>query len=174
MQILILNGSPRKNGKTNQLIQSFSQGALQAGHKITVIDVCHKTIHGCLACEYCHKTNIGKCVQDDEMQEVYDGLAKAEVLVLASPIYYHNLSGQLKCVIDRFYAVATRPQRPPLLKKAVMLLASGDPDMYTGAQFSFQGDFLDYLKLENGGIVTMHEKEEAEKLQEAFQLGASL
>ena len=62
------------------------------------------------------------------------------MLVLASPIYYHNISGQLKCVIDRFYSAAY-PVKPPHLKKAAMILSSGDADMYDGAMFSYQGDF---------------------------------
>ncbi len=70
------------------------------------------------------------------------------MLVIASPIYYHGISGQLKCVIDRFYSAAY-PRGPKNLKKVAMILSSGDANMYEGALFSFKGDFLDYLGLEN-------------------------
>ena len=62
-----------------------------------VIDVCKKKIAGCLACEYCHTKGNGACVQKDDMQEVYSLLGEADMLVIASPIYYHGVSGQLKC-----------------------------------------------------------------------------
>lgn len=109
------------------------------------------------------------------MQEVYELLGKADMLVIASPIYYHGISGQLKCVIDRFYSAAY-PVKPPHLKKAAMILSSGDADMYDGARFSFQGDFLDFLGLENMGVFTAHGAENGspDKLRELRAFGESL
>ena len=97
------------------------------------------------------------------------------MLIIASPIYYHGITGQLKCVIDRFYAAAY-PQKPPHLKKVAMILSSGDADMYDGAMFSFQGDFLEYLGLEGMGIFTAYGKENGsvEKSKELRDFGASL
>ena len=114
-------------------------------------------------------------MQKDDMQEVYSFLKEADMLVLASPIYYHGISGQLNCTIDRFYSAAY-PARPPRLKKIAMFLSSGDADMYDGAMFSFEGDFLGYLKLENMGVFTAHGSENgsAEKLDEIKKFGASL
>lgn len=97
------------------------------------------------------------------------------MLAIASPIYYHGISGQLKCVIDRFYSAAYT-SRPPKLKKAAMILSSGDANMYEGALFSFQGDFLDYLGLENMGVFTAHGAENGSlaKLAELRDFGKSL
>lgn len=81
------------------------------------------------------------------MQEIYALLGEADMLVIASPIYYHGISGQLKCTLDRFYSAAY-PSKPRNLKKAAMILSSGDPEMYDGALFSYKGDFLEYLGLE--------------------------
>ena len=145
--ILILNGSPRTNGLTAQMIAALRDGALAAGQAVRQFDVCRMNVRGCIACEFCHTRGGGRCVQKDDMQEIYPLLRQAETLVLASPIYYHNLSGQLKCVIDRFYA-ALFPEKPAPLQRAVMLLASGDEDVYDGALYSLQGDFADYLELE--------------------------
>lgn len=155
MNILVLNGSPRKQGSTKQMVTAFCDGAEAAGHRIDVVDVCNKKIAGCLACEYCHTTGKGVCIQKDYMIEIYKLLRQAEMLVIASPIYYHGFSGQLKCVIDRFYSVAY-PVKPPNLKKVAMILSSGDANMYEGAMCSFKGDFLDYLGLENMGVFTAH------------------
>ena len=172
MKILVLNGSPRPNGATSAMTEAFAQGARQAGHEVDVVAVCQKKIAGCLACEYCHTKGGGKCVQQDDIQQIYPLLDQAEMLVLASPIYYHNISGQLKCVVDRIYAL----DKPKNLKKIAMILSSGSPEMYEGAKFSYEGDFLDYLKLEGMGIFTSFGKQNKspEKLEELRAFGASL
>ena len=146
MRILVLNGSPRPEGNTKKMIAAFEEGAKLNGHQVK-----------------------------DDMQEVYVLLQQADMLIIASPIYYHGISGQLKCVIDRFYAAAY-PGRPPHLKKAAMFLSSGDADMYDGAVFSFEGDFVGYLGLENMGVFTAHGSENSspEKLRELREFGASL
>ena len=158
MRVLIFNGSPRPKGNTKQMIQAFCEGLETAGHEYGVYDVCKMNIHGCLACEYCHTKGNGQCVQKDDMQYVYHELQEAEMLVIASPIYYHGLSGQLKCTIDRFYAAAY-PNKPAKLKKVAM------------------GDFLDYLQLEDMGVFTTHGYDPGvseEKLEEIRAFGASL
>lgn len=175
MRILVLNGSPRPNGSTKGMVEAFREGTVTAGHQVNVVDVCKLKIAGCLACEYCHTKGHGSCVQKDGMQEIYALLKEAEMLVIASPIYYHGISGQLKCVIDRFYAAAY-PIKPPHLKKVAMILSSGDANMYDGAMFSYQGDFLDYLGLEDMGVFTAHggENGSAAKLKELRDFGMSL
>lgn len=175
MNILVLNGSPRPHGNTRQMVDAFRDGAEEAGHQVDVVDVCRKRIGGCLACEYCHSKGNGNCVQKDDMQEVYGLLRQAEMLVLASPIYFHGLSGQLKCAIDRLYAAAY-PRKPAKLKKVAMILSSGDSEMYDGAMFSYQGDFLDFLGLEDMGVFTAHgvENGSAKKIKELRAFGASL
>ena len=137
MRILVLNGSPRPKGNTKQMVDAFREGAKSAGHRVDVIDVCKKKIAGCLACEHCHTKGNGACVQKDDMQEVYSLLGEADMLVIASPIYYHGVSGQLKCALDRFYSAAY-PRKPRNLKKVAMILSSGDPKMYDGAMFSYK------------------------------------
>ena len=107
------------------------------------------------------------------MQEVYNLLKTAEMLVIASPIYYHGITGQLKCTIDRFYSVAY-PKRPVNLNKVAMFLSSGDDNMYDGAIFSYKGDFLDYLDLEDMGIFSVYGECSDEKLEEIKVFGASL
>lgn len=175
MRILVLNGSPRPKGNTKQMVDAFREGAESAGHQVDVVDVCRKKIAGCLACEYCHTKGNGVCVQKDDMQEVYSLLMVADMLVIASPIYYHGISGQLKCTIDRFYSAAY-PKKPRNLKKAAMILSSGDPKMYDGAMFSYKGDFLEYLGLENMGVFTAYgaENGSASKLKELEDFGRRL
>ena len=165
MNILVLNGSPRPQGETAKMISVFKAAAEKGGHEVTELKVCRMNIHGCLACEYCHGKGLGSCVQRDDMQEIYEKLQNTDMLILASPIYYHNISGQLKCVIDRFYALLY-PAAPKRLKKVAMFLASGDPDMYDGARFSYEGDFLGYLGLEDLGLFSNHDEDASERIAE--------
>ena len=96
MKILVLNGSPHPQGSTKDMVNAFKKGAESAGHIVDVVDVCKKKIGGCLACEYCHSKGHGECIQKDDMQEVYNLLKEAEMLVIASPIYYHGISRSAK------------------------------------------------------------------------------
>ena len=173
MKILVLNGSPRPRGNTAKMAAAFREAAEEAGHEVNVVDVCRKNISGCLACEYCHGKGHGQCIQKDDMQEIYRYLHDANMLILASPIYYHGISGQLKCAIDRFYS-ALYPAAPGTLKKVAMFLSSGDPDMYEGAKFSFDGDFLGYLGLENKGMFTCAGSVTERVLEEIRKMAAGL
>ena len=174
MKILILNGSPHPHGNTQALIDAFREGAVSRGNEVEEADVARLQIHGCLGCEYCHTRGNGSCVQKDDMAKIYPLLQEADVLVLASPIYYHGFSGQLKCTIDRFYAVGAPGKLK--LRKIAMLLSSGADQVYDGAVYSYHEDFVSFLHLEDAGIVTAYgtENKSEEKLQEARALGASL
>ena len=82
MKIVVLNGSPRPNGNTAKMTKAFFEGASEAGHEITVVPVARMKIAGCLGCEYCHTKGEGKCVQKDDMQEVYSLLGRRICLSL--------------------------------------------------------------------------------------------
>ena len=125
MKILVLNGSPRPKGNTTALSAAFAEGATGAGHEVEVANVGRMKFGGCLGCEYCHKAGNGVCVQKDEMAELLPKLKEAEMVVLASPIYYWSFSGQLQAAISRFYAIGK-----PTAKKYAMLLSSGSPGVY--------------------------------------------
>ncbi len=165
MKILVLNGSPRPNGNTAAMVNTFKTAAESNGHQVVLFNVCKMNIKGCLACEYCHGKGNGACIQKDDMQQIYEELKDAEMLILAAPIYYHGISGQLKCVIDRFYS-ALYPTAPATLKKVAMFLSSGDDNMYDAAKFSYDGDFLGYLGLEGCGIFTNHDRNVMKKITE--------
>ena len=174
MNILLLNGSPRPKGSTAQMASAFVEGAEQAGHTVHRVDVCRMKIAGCLACEYCHTKGNGACIQQDDMQRVYPLLQSAEMLVLASPIYYHNFTGQLQCAINRFYAIGF-PEQLPKLKKAALLLASGDDNVYGGALYEYENSFLDFLGLENMGVFTSSGETVSEETLTALrEFGGSL
>lgn len=172
MNILVLNGSPRPEGNTAAMTAAFAEGAAAGGHRVTVVPVCRKKIAGCLACEYCHTKGGGKCIQQDDMQEIYPVLEEAEMIVLASPVYYHSFTGQLQCAINRIYAL----DKPKKLKKAALILSSGSDHVYCGTIYEYQNSFLNYLRLENMGIFTAFGKQNKsdEKLSELREFGKSL
>ena len=172
MKILVLNGSPRPNGNTAAMVGAFAEGARESGHEVTVVPVCQKKIGGCLACEYCHTKGEGKCVQQDDMQEVYPVLEEAEMIVLASPIYYHSFTGQLQCAINRIYAL----DKPKNLKKAALIMSSGSNHVYCGAIYEYQNSFLNYLKLEDMGIYSAYgeQNKSQAKLDELKAFGKGL
>ena len=175
MKVLVLNGSPRPHGNTAAMVEAFRKGAEENGHAVTVVNVCHRKIAGCLACEYCHQEGSGherQCAQKDDMQAVYPLLDEAEMIVLASPVYYHGFSGQLQCAINRIYAL----DKPKKLKKAALILSSGSDHVYSGAIYEYQNSFLNYLRLEDMGIYTAYDQQNRspEKLEELYQFGRSL
>lgn len=172
MNILVLNGSPRPNGNTAAMVAAFTEGAKKKAHQVTVIDVCRKTINGCLGCEHCHTKGHGVCIQKDDMQEVYKALESAEMLVIASPIYYFGYSGQLQCVIHRTYAIGI----PRKLKKAMLILSSGSNGVYEGAIYEYKKSFLDYMNLQDMGIYKAYgsQNKSEEILSQLRQAGENL
>lgn len=101
-KVLILSGSPRKNGNSDTLCNEFMRGAIESGNQVEKIRVAEKNIGFCRGCYACEKT--GKCIINDDMAEVLQKIIDADVLVLASPVYFYSIDAQLKAVIDRTVA----------------------------------------------------------------------
>jgi len=106
MKVLVLTGSPRKNGNSNTLAGRFIQGAEEAGHEVTRFDSASKNVNPCTACNACGMN--GDCVLEDDFLSIRPSLLDADVVAFATPMYYFGVSSQLKAVIDRFYSVSSR------------------------------------------------------------------
>ncbi len=171
MKILILNGSPSTDGNTVALVNAFKEGTESKGHEVTVLNVAHKNVHGCMSCNYCHNQGNGHCIQKDDMQEMYPIIQEAEMIVFASPIYYFTMSAQLEAVIQRFYAI----NHPAKAKYSALLLSSHSPDVYTGAIGQYK-DMIAYMGISDKGIITadVSTNKTPEKLAEVKTLGESL
>ena len=102
-KVLILSGSPRKGGNSDILCDEFLRGAQNAGHKVEKIRVAEKKVAPCSGCYYC-STHGGACVHKDDMAGILQKMIDADVIVLASPVYFYSISAQLKAVIDRTVA----------------------------------------------------------------------
>ena len=101
--VLILLGSPRAHGNSAILCEEFARGAEEAGCAVETLQLCRMKVSGCLGCNACYRNN-GVCVQKDDMAVIREKMLAADVIVLASPIYFYSMSGQLKLVLDRTYA----------------------------------------------------------------------
>ena len=155
MKILILQASPRAKGSTAWMAEEYKNAAEAAGHEVTLVNVAHKKIAGCLACEYCHGKGNGACIQQDDMQALYPLMAEAEVLVLAAPIYYFTLCAQIQALIQRMYCV----NAPAQVKKMALLTSSYSPGVYDGALAEYR-DICNYWKVEDTGVVTAKNDEQ--------------
>lgn len=102
--ILIISSSPRKNGNSQMLCEQFKKGAEEKGHTVTLIRLMEKKIGFCRACDGCMR-NDGTCVLNDDMEEILKLFQEADVLVLATPVYFYGISAQMKTFIDRTYPI---------------------------------------------------------------------
>jgi multimeric flavodoxin WrbA len=148
MRIMVLNGSPRKQGGTRAMVQAFTEGARSAGHTVDVFDVADMDIAGCRACESCHTSGDGTCAQKDDMQPIYEAWNDMDMLVLASPIYYGSISGQLACTLHRTYALGI----PRRCSKTALFLCSGASGVYQGAEYIYRGFVQGYFGCEDMGV----------------------
>ncbi len=99
-KVLILSGSPRKGGNSDLLCDEFMRGATENGNQVEKIFVHSQTIAPCNACYYC-RDHQGECVLKDDMNMILDKIQWADVIVMASPVYFYAIDAQMKMVIDR-------------------------------------------------------------------------
>lgn len=121
MKILVITGSPRRNGNSSALADHFTKGAEEAGHDVVRFDAAFGSVHACVACNRCGMD--GECVFKDDFEFVRRHIVGAGMVVFATPMYYFGVSAQLKAVIDRFYAINGRIHAP---KKAALLMTYAD------------------------------------------------
>ena len=101
MNVLMINGSPRGNGNTDIALRDMKNVFAQEGIEVTELNVGTKAIRGCIACNKC--AELGKCVFDDAVNEAAPLLAKADGVVVASPVYYASANGNLISFLDRLF-----------------------------------------------------------------------
>ena len=98
-KVLVLSASFRKHGNSDMLCDRFIQGAREAGNEVEKIYVSDMRIGYCRGCGVCNRTH--KCVQNDDMAAVLDKMVAADVIVMATPVYFYSMNGQMKTLIDR-------------------------------------------------------------------------
>lgn len=133
MKIVCVLGSPRPDGNSSTLASRFCRTAVEIGAEVRTFTLNHLRFRGCQGCEAC-KTRSDRCVQHDDLTGVLDAVREADVLIMASPVYYGEVSSQLKAFIDRTYAFVVpdyrtnpKPFRFDRTKTLVFILCQSNP-----------------------------------------------
>ncbi len=175
MKITIINGSPRKQGNTEIMVDAFIKGALEAGHQVKVMSVVGKEIRGCIGCEYC-VTHAGQCVQKDAVAEIVESTNWADMVVFASPIYWNFLTGQLTTVINRLHGYGDGGFH--FTKAALLLNAAVDSTFEIATRWYLEA--CEYQGWKNMGVIAIGGMEKKgsmkshPRLQEVYTFGKSL
>ena len=166
-KIIILNGAARKNGNTQKLVQSFSDGARSAGHTVQEFYLDGMNIHSCKGCLRAESNSKSPCVQKDDMEQIYSVFSDCDVVVFASPLYFWTITGTLKTTADRLYAELECLGYGKFAKESVLLMTADGGD-YSQA-ITWYRTYERNLGWKNRGEVLGKGK-----LDAAYQLGASL
>lgn len=174
--IIVLNGSPRKKGNTSALIKAFTEGAESAGHTVTEFFLDGMNLHGCKGCFGGSKNPDLPCVQRDDMEKIYPVYREADILVLASPLYYWTISGQLKTAFDRLFAVAECDPNYRNPKKETVLLMAAEGNGFEESLFWYDRlekhlGWKSLGKVLCGGVMAVGDIEGRTELSEAYELG---
>ncbi|MBD5469650.1 MAG: flavodoxin family protein [Lachnospiraceae bacterium] len=103
-KIVVITGSPRKNGNSFAMTDAFIKAAEEKGHTVMRFDAALKKVGGCHACETCFST--GKaCTFDDDFNTIAPAILDADVIVFTTPVYWYSIPAQIKGVIDRIYSL---------------------------------------------------------------------
>lgn len=177
-RIVVLAGSVRKGGNTDMLVNEFVRGAGQNDNEIDIISVADHKVNPCTGCDYCFKSEGGRCVQKDDMEGIYEKLKEADIIIIASPIYFYGISAQLKAVVDRLHT----PMRDDFKAKALGLILVGGAvldDLFDPVIMQY--DMIRrFFGLEDIGQVLVRGVRAKgavagnKALEEAFRLGASI
>ena len=176
-KIVILVGSMRKDGNTDLLAQAFANGAKQK-HTVEIVSVADYKVNPCIGCNTCFTREGNACFQKDDMQKIYEKLRDADVVAIASPVYFYGISAQLKAVVDRLHTPMRNEYK--ITRLALLLVGAATlPALFDAIKLQYQL-VLDFFHLEDAGTVLVSgvkEKGDIKKtdaLKEAYALGASI
>ena len=178
-KIIVLNGSPRAEGNTAALIAAFTKGAEEAGNTVKTFRLDSMNINGCKGCYGGGKNPDSPCVQKDDMDKIYPAYQEADVVVLASPLYFWTFSGQLRIAFDRLHAIAEcDPNYINPVKSCALIMAAESHDF--DEALNYYNGFMKYLHWKHlgqvlaGGVRDIGDINGRPELEEALKLGASI
>ena len=177
-KIIVLNGSPRKNGNTSAITAEFVKGAMEAGNEVEEYMLSFMKINGCIGCWRGGKNLDHPCTQRDDMELIYSKYREADIVVLASPLYYWHISGFLKNAFDRLFAVAECDNYRNPQKECVLIMAA------EGTGFEESEFWYDRIcnhigwkslgKILCGHVTQPGDTDGRKELREAYALGKSI
>ena len=179
-KIVILNGSPRQHGNTSALTAAFAEGAESAGNTVTEFFLEGMAIHVCRGCFCGHSAQEHPCVQRDGMDGIYPAVLDSDIIVLASPLYYWTLSGQILTALDRLFALEEGGQnRLRGNGKAAVLLMAAEGHGFEDA-VRYYDHLTEHLRWNNlghvlaGGNMDTGDINGKPELRQAYELGKSI
>lgn len=175
MKVLVITGSPHKKGTSALMAKKFIEGATKMGVQINRFDSAFANVHPCIGCDAC-QCGKSKCVFEDDMMSLYPKIQDADIIVYISPLYYHNISAQMKTVIDRYHGIDDLIRNTP--KKVLSIITAAYPEdwVFDGVKAVIKTTTR-YLGWKDcGGIYAFNcnKREDIEKTtypQKAFELG---
>lgn len=178
--IVVLTGSPRAGGNSDQMAEAFLRGARSAGHLVTKISTAELNVAGCVGCGGCYGDESHPCCHGDDFNAVAPVIERADVVAFAAPLYWSTFPAQIKRVIDNFYCFYAA-KRPVEGKKAVLLSCGEDTayNMFDGIQRAYEL-ILPVLGWSNAGMVLVPgvgeigDVEKTDGLKRCEALGRSL
>ena len=176
-RVLIISSSIRPNSNSELLANAFANGARESGNEVKLVSLKEKTIGFCKGCLACQK--LGHCVINDDANEITEKLLNAEVVVWATPIYYYEMSGQMKTMIDRANSLYPRDYK---FRDVYMLTtaAEDEDDVDERAVAGLQGWVDCFAKAEfrgkvfAGGVNDPDEIKGHKALAEAYEMGKAV
>ena len=176
-KVVILSTSPRRNSNSEALAEAFAKGAAEAGNKVEIIRMREKNYRFCLGCFACQRT--GKCVIKDDMAEIVPKMSEADVLVFATPIYYYEMSGQMKTLLDRANPLFVADYR---FRDVYFLSSAAEDEDYVPqrAQSGLEGWIECFEKARlagtvfGGGVTEIGEIKGSPALDKAYEMGMAV
>lgn len=142
-KVLVVIGSPRRNGNSASLAKQVAAGAKVVGAKVETVFLQGMNIQPCTACDACRKKLKKDCIIKDDMRALYPKLKSADAIVIASPIYWFTISAQTKLFMDRWYALGGDDGYALAGKKFAVVLAYADADPFTSGAVNALRTFQD-------------------------------
>jgi multimeric flavodoxin WrbA len=182
-EIIVVVGSPRREGNSSILAEQAALGARDAGANVEIFHLNELKIAPCQACGACQMDIEENCAIDDDMQHLYPKLREADAILIAGPVYWFTVSAQTKLFMDRCYALGSREGYAIRGKKIGIILTYGGADAFdsgaVNAMRTFQDGFgfigAEIVGMVHGSASTAGEVRENEDLmQKAFELGRTL
>ena len=175
-KVLIIAGSPRKNGNSDLLAQQFAKGAEENGHQVEIVYLRDLKINYCQGCLVCLKK--GECFQKDDANSLLPKMMEADVVCFSSPVYYYSVSGQMKTFIDRMNPLYDRMKDKDFY---YMLTAQDDSHQQLDRAFDVFDGFADCFdnirrcgRVYGGGADKKGEIKDLPAHNEAYELGKSI
>lgn len=176
-KVLVISTSLRRNSNSHALAEEFAKGAKEAGHQVELISLIGRQIEYCVGCLSCQRT--GQCVIEDDANLIAEKMLKADVVCYATPIYYYEMSGQMKTLLDRMNPLFSADYK---FRDVYMLSTAADdgPHVADRAVNGLEGWIECFAKAElagslfAGGVTGLGEIANHPALAKAYDMGKNI